>query len=103
MKNLTTLTLAACAALTLTACGGDSINGMGASEAAVACQKHLAQSTPGISLGDFSPVSSSGIRKVAADDGDVWQINGEMNDRAYQCTVHPKSKDAADVDGAFAG
>lgn len=102
----TALTLSAVALLTLAGCSNDPnsdsrINGMDRNKAAVLCQKHLAASAPGTSIGDFGTVGADGLRKINVDGVDHWQVTGDLNGRGYQCRVTPTDEDNAEVDGAF--
>lgn len=101
-----TLALTVVALAALAGCSSDPntdsrINGMDRNKAAVLCQKHLADSTPGTSLGDFGTVGADGLRKITADGVDHWQVTGDLDGRAYQCRVTPADEDNAEVDGAF--
>lgn len=105
MKNLTTLTLAACAALTLTACGGDPnddnhINGMDGYMAALLCQKQVAKRA-GIDRDQMVDVDADAIRKIRT--GDEYHFHYAANDRmipggGYACNVHPKDKETATIE-----
>lgn len=109
MKKLLGITTALAAGVMLAGCGSSDpnddnhINGMSNSEAVIACQKYLANKTPGLSLGDFSTVSSKGIRKIRTGDNYHWTIQSSFDGRNYMCNVRPASADDYEVDGAFAG
>lgn len=78
------------------------INGLGRADAVIACQKHLAESTPGVSLGDFSAVGSKEIRKIRNGDEYQWTIQSDLDGRSYTCNVRPQTEDDYEVEGAFA-
>lgn len=95
--------LALVAAALLTGCSTDDGH-MSESEAVVACQKHLADSSGGkYSISDFKTVSPGNIREINVSGVMKYDIKGKAKDgRTYGCVVEPKDDGTAEVRGSFA-